>query len=102
MGEIQYLKLNNFFKKLNKLKNDPGDLVVRMEIKYSYEKEYHTITEVLTQDERGQYEWLHDWDEGYSLDPDGVRVISFCAVDDLHFLPQAAMDYYWKELEKDD
>ena len=83
MGKL--MTLDEFFEQLEK--DGPYEtLIVRLSYKYDWEKEDERIisNEILTPNEWGGWEWLNDWDEGYTNQKDSpVFVIGYIKVDDV-------------------
>lgn len=74
------MKLDDFFEQIDKWEYIPGDLIVRIEYKYKWEKKFLKSNEILIYiGDRNEWMWLHDWDEDFDI----VNVLGFIPVDDI-------------------
>ena len=88
------MKLDDFFEKIEKWEYIPGDLVVRIEYKYKWEKNFHKSNEILEYiGDKGDWMWLHDWNEGFDI----VNVLGYIPVDDISLF---SMYYPEKEVKQ--
>ena len=74
------MSLDELFKILDTLPHIKTPLIVRLQYKYDFEKEYTESNEILEFDTNiNDWVWLNDWDEGQN----DIRVMWWVAVDDL-------------------
>ena len=79
------MTLEEFFEKLEK-EGPYEDMIVRLSYKYDHEKETERIVsnELLIIGENGGFEWLNDWDEGYTSEKNSpVFVTAYITVSDV-------------------
>ena len=77
------MTLDKFFEKIEN-NYTPCSMVVMLEVKYEFEKTSHIIKEILEYNgDLGDYEWLNDWDEGYTFEPNKAEVIGYIPIEDI-------------------